>query len=194
METIANNKAALNCVEIWKDIVGYEGMYQVSNLGRVKSLNYNRTGKENILSTSKNKGYFNVVLSKKGFKPFTVRTHRLVAEAFIPNPQNKPQVNHIDGNKLNNNIENLEWNTASENQQHAYDTGLKISNWLNKKGKENHLSKIIYQYTKDLQFIKKWYCIMDAVRELNIKHSNISRCVNGKRKSTGGFRWSYTKL
>jgi len=200
METIANNKAALNCVEIWKDIVGYEGMYQVSNLGRVKSLNYNRSYKEKILkNTISNTGYFIICLIKfKLLKNFLV--HRLVAKAFINNKENKPQVNHIDGCKTNNNILNLEWSTAKENTQHAFKTGLnkipkgKQHHLYNKKGKQHHTSKTIYQYTKDLQFIKKWDSTMDVKRELNINDGNISSCALGKLKSAGGFRWSYTKL
>lgn len=170
-------------VEIWKDIVGYEGLYQISSFGRVKSLKF---GKERILSTSPNgSGYLNVVLCKKGFKPFNGGTHRLVALHFIDNPENKEQVNHIDGCKTNNKVENLEWNTSSENTQHSYDVG------LSKKGKDSTSSKIIYQYTLDNIFIKKWDCIRDVQRELNIKQSNISVCAKGKVKTAGGFRWSY---
>jgi len=107
-------------MEIWKDIKGYEGLYQISNLGNVKSLfRYKKT-----LKPFFRKQYFSVNLSKNNnFKTFTV--HRLVAENFIINPENKLQVNHIDGNKLNNNIDNLEWNTAKENTNHALLLGLK---------------------------------------------------------------------
>ena len=110
--------------EVWKDVVGHKGKYQVSNLGRVKSLsrkikcdhNAYRTIKERILKQSKN----NYCLVHLGQKSQNNTVHRLVAQAFIPNPENKRQVNHIDGNKLNNNITNLEWVTASENAKHAY--------------------------------------------------------------------------
>ena len=96
-------------MEIWKDIKGYEGLYQVSNKGRVKSLNYRRTGKEKILSSSPNSyGYLIVGLCKNGKqKPFYI--HRLVAEAFLTNPNNLLEVNHKDENKENNHVENLEW-------------------------------------------------------------------------------------
>ena len=118
--------------EIWKDIQGYEGMYQVSSHGRVKSLNYNKTGLEGILNPNNNgKGYLQVYLTKNK-KSKKVLIHRLVAQAFLYKPTDKNYVNHKDGNKSNNNVNNLEWCTRSENQQHAFDTGLinktKLSN------------------------------------------------------------------
>lgn len=108
--------------EIWKDVVGFEGLYMVSNLGRVKSLNYNHTGQERILRAN-GKRYLMVVLSKNK-KKYPLLVHRIVATAFAPNPQNKKTVNHIDGNKLNNNDWNLEWNTQSENHKAAFKLGL----------------------------------------------------------------------
>ena len=117
--------------EVWKDIEGYEGLYQVSTCGNVKSLpkvRRNGTGtyiqKERLLKPSNTStGYKKVELCKDG-KRKSFKVHRLVAIAFIPNPDNKPEVNHIDGNKINNNIDNLEWVTSSENSIHAYETGL----------------------------------------------------------------------
>ena len=124
--------------EIWKPIVGLEGIYEISSLGRVKSLSrlYNtgnklaqRIKEENILKPKASKvGYLVVTLSmgtRKDRK--TVKVHRLIANAFIPNPKNKPQVNHIDGNKINNSISNLEWSTAKENVHHAIGMGLRSS-------------------------------------------------------------------
>lgn len=118
--------------EVWKDIEGYEGLYQVSTCGNIKSLAKPRKNgngrsyiqKEKLLKQSfTTTGYKKVELYKDG-KRKSFKVHRLVAIAFIPNPDNKPEVNHIDGNKINNNIDNLEWVTSSENSIHAYETGL----------------------------------------------------------------------
>ena len=107
-------------VEIWKDIDGYEGLYQVSNLGRVKSLNYNHTGKERIRSSSKSSsGYCQIVLSKDGKKKIHL-IHRLVAMAFVDGYEEGLVVNHIDEDKNNNVYTNLEWCTQKENMKHSY--------------------------------------------------------------------------
>lgn len=108
--------------EIWKDIKGYEGKYQVSNYGSVKTLNYRRTGTARLLIPKNDKGYLAVGLYKNGKRKMFL-IHRLVAEAFIPNPENLPQVNHIDEDKTNNYVENLEWCTQSYNNN--YGTRLK---------------------------------------------------------------------
>ena len=113
--------------EVWKDIAGYEGAYQISNLGRVKSLprQGTRSTKEKIRAISlTHDGYERIRLIFKG-KDETKRVHRLVAEAFIPNPEKKETVNHIDGNKLNNSVSNLEWTDRHEQMHHAYKNNLK---------------------------------------------------------------------
>ena len=111
--------------EIWKDVVGYESLYQVSNLGNVKSMKYAYINKIRILTFHYNKkGYRRVHLTKNKIDKY-LSVHRLVAEAFIPNPNNYPQVNHKDGNKLNNSVDNLEWCTNEYNFQHALRFSLK---------------------------------------------------------------------
>lgn len=120
--------------EIWKGVDGFEGFYQVSNLGRVKSLERQaKHNRFNVMMTLREKylrpgisssTYITVILSD-GIKRKTFSLHRLLAIAFIPNPLNLPYINHIDGNKLNNNLSNLEWCTASENMKHAHRIGIK---------------------------------------------------------------------
>lgn len=178
--------------EIWKDVVGYEGYYKVSNMGRLKSLNRkvdHPSGKpvelkEIIRKTYKNFGYITVCLNKKG-KRKNVRVHRLVALAFIPNPENKPQVNHKNEIKHDNRLENLEWATAYENSIY----------------KDIHLRKRlapkkrrVYQYTKDMVFIKEWESIKKAIESLEKKKgfsSMISACCRRKRKTALGYIWRY---
>ena len=106
-------------MEIWKDIKGYEGLYQISNKGRVKTLGNNKTRKEKIRDGKIDRGYKRILLCKNGKKKQCL-IHRLVAEAFLPNPDNLPVVNHKDENKLNNNVENLEWCTQAYNVNYSH--------------------------------------------------------------------------
>ena len=164
-------------IEEWRDIKGYESLYQVSDFGRVKSLKgYHR--KEHILKARNNLyGYLTVGLSKKN-KSKRYKIHRLVAETFIPNLDNLPQVNHKDGNKLNNNVDNLEWCNRSYNMKHAYNNNLLKCRPVN-------------QYDMNGNFIKKWKGSEYAMIELGIWNVNIVNCCRGKRKTAGGFVWSY---
>lgn len=173
--------------EIWKDIEGYEGLYQVSNLGRTKSLKRKFVKEEKILTYTKNKkGYLQVSLTKNG-KTKTERVNRLVAKTFIPNPKNLPQVNHIDGNKLDNSIENLEWCDCKYNINEAWKIG------LNKKrfGRENNRSRKVEQYDLNGNFIRTWDTIKQAADKLKINTANIIACCQGKYKKSHGFIWRY---
>lgn len=129
-------------IEIWRDIPGYEGLYQISNYGRVKSLPKIRGRAlvgERILKWHILNEYPYVILCSNG-KVKNIAIHRLVATAFIENPDNKPIINHIDGNKLNWDISNLEWSTYSENTIHAYKTGLKDPKTCARYGKRKPLT------------------------------------------------------
>jgi len=178
--------------EIWRDIKGYEYLYQVSNLGRVKSVsrkvsrgNSFYTVKEKILNYGVDRlGYTRVVLSNKcNCRTFLV--HRLVAEAFIPNPNNLPYINHKDENPSNNCIDNLEWCTQKYNvnygttqQRHSITNG-----------------KSINQYDLQGNFINNWQSASHASRALGINRSNIWRCCNGytKKMNYKGYKWEYAE-
>lgn len=164
--------------EIWHDIENYKGLYQISNKGRVKSL---YKGSERILRPSwMTGGYLFVVLCKNGNQS-KQRIHRLVAQAFIPNPENKPQVNHKDECKTNNTVENLDWATAKENCN--YGTRNERSGYSR--------SKPITQYSKSGEFIRDWKGASEVERVLRINNSHIIECCKGKLKSAGGFIWRY---
>ena len=180
-------------MEIWKDIPNYEGLYQASNLGRIKSLkrkakkeyNNNRIVPERIMNGSKNEdGYLKVHFKNKEKNINKVLfIHRLVAETFIPNPKKLPQVNHKDGNKLNNNIDNLEWCSNLYNQQHA---------WKNKLHTPTiHKGISIKQYDLKGNFIKEYPSISSASKETKINISNIYYVLNKKRNMAGGYKWTY---
>ena len=165
--------------EVWKDIPEYEGLYQVSSMGNIKSFSKKKNGK-NLIPQKNKKGYYQILLYKNK-KPYTKKIHRIVAKAFIPNPDNLPQVNHIDGNKINNCMNNLEWCTNSENQIHAYKNGLE----------KPRFQRRIKQYDINGNYIKTFEYIRNAQKELNIDGSSISKCCKGKRKSAGGYIWKY---
>lgn len=175
--------------EKFLDIPGYEGRYQISNHGNVRSLNYQNTGKSKLLTPVKHHmGYLLVHLGVKKIKMI----HTLVAEAFIPNPEQKPFVNHIDGNKHNNDVSNLEWVTSKENMEHAIKTGLRDPHKNNKPmGDNNPTRRPILQYTLDGQFVKRWECISEAARQIGCNPSQINNNAVGRCKSCHGFIWRY---
>lgn len=207
-------------LEEWKPIKEYEELYEVSSFGRIRSLDkiiktHNRFGNMNkkikgkIIKEVINKktGYSQIILSKeKNKKMFLI--HRLVLENFIPNPENKPQVNHIDGNKQNNNLNNLEWCTRSGNIKHSFKTGLSHSNFKTQSGKKHHFYgkhhnenakkkmklshyKKVIQFDKNNNFIKEWNGIKEVEEVLKISNGNISECCKGNRKTAGGYIWRY---
>ena len=174
--------------EIWRDIKGFEGKYQVSNTGKVKSLNYRRTGKEGIMKASENEyGYLFVELCKDG-KTKTCRINRLVAQAFIPNPNNLPEVNHKNEDKTDNRVENLEWCNRSYNVN--YGTGIKRR--AEKRRNDQRISKPVISVDKVIGEILEFPSIMEASRQTGIDHRRIIDCLKGRIKSAGGYYWHYT--
>lgn len=175
--------------EEWRYVKGYEGMYLVSNFGNVKSLDRpisckGRKDKLRIISgkmkkpTLNDKGYLKVTLFKNGHGK-TREIQRIVAETFIPNPMNKPQVNHIDGNKTNNCVDNLEWATSHENMWHSANV---LKNAL----------KAVDQYDLKGNYIATYESAIDAARKNHIKPCSISNVIYGRRNKAGGYVWKMT--
>ena len=170
--------------EIYKDITGYEWLYQVSDMGNVYSLVSSRVLKPNLVL-----GYHQVGLSKNWVVKYYY-VHRLVALTFLPNPEAKREVNHIDGVKTNNSLSNLEWCTRSENLVHSRDV---LGNTLQGKFLGNSIAAVgVIQYDLDWNEIERFTSIRGASLATGVDEGNIPNACRGKRKSAGGYRWSYS--
>ena len=175
-------------LEIWRTAVvdgePYE-KYQVSNFGRMINLNYRGTGRAELMNPSEDKGgYLKVTLSKnREYK--TCNVHRLVAEVFLPNPDNLPEVNHIDEDKTNNRVENLEWKSHKGNCNHG------TRNKRMAKAKTNgKTSKKVLQFTLDGEFIREWPSTNECKRN-GFNQGNVAACCRGEIPHYKGFRWEY---
>ena len=192
--------------EEWKQIKEYENLYEISNTGKIRSIDKivnvsnqygakaKRVIKGRMLKQTFNGQYYVVGLYKNNqMKQHFI--HRLEAQTFIENKNNFTCINHKNGNKLDNRIENLEWCTKSYNTIDAWKNGLiKIpkgnkNKMYGKFGKKANASKSVYQYDKNMNFIKKWNCQKDIERELGYKQSCISNCIIGNSKSSHGYIW-----
>lgn len=176
-------------MEVWKDIDGYNGKYQVSNLGNVRSFSRWKNG--GLLKPGINtNGYYSVNLVKDGRKNTQlINIHRLVAMTFLDNPKGLREVNHKDGNKLNNAVDNLEWVDRFENIRHAVRTGLIPY----KSGADNCNARAVVQKTKDGKVVREWGCIADIHRELGFATNGIVCCCRKKPKyhTAYGYIWEY---
>lgn len=166
-------------IEAWKDIEGYEGHYEVSTFGRVRNKRTGRVLKEGTYYN----GYSKITLSKNSVTK-TYLVHRLIAQAFIPNPENKPQVNHKDENKTNNHADNLEWMTAEENVNY----GTRNDRVAKAKGKP------VSQWTLDGKFVACFPSAAYAEQYCGIGKNEVARVANGKRKTAHGYIWRYEEL
>ena len=171
--------------EIWKDIKGYEGLYQISNLGQVKSLarpinNFNQCcGKDKILKGGIKRGYRQVILLKDKKRKYA-SVHRLVAEAFLPNPRNLPIINHKDENKLNNKVDNLEWCTVKYNTNYG--------NCVAKRAESK--KKAVYAIDKKGN-ITYYKSITDAAKALNVNPFHIYGCCDKNNLTAYGYKWKH---
>lgn len=175
-----------NYFEEWKELKDFEEFYEISNMGRI----YSKRKKKIMTVLDHNCGYVQINLIGKGFKTHKY-IHRLVAEHFLPNEENKPMVNHKDGDKTNNKVENLEWATAKENQQHSRNV-LKHESYKIPVvyGKDHHHSKKINQI-KDGKVINTFFGCGEAFRATGINKSNIWSVLKGNRPKAGGYEWKY---
>ena len=188
-------------LEIWRTAVYdneiYEGLYKVSNWGKILSLNYRNTGKPDLMTPGKRKdGYFQVQLRKNGERK-TCFVHRLVAQTFLPNPENLPEVNHIDENKTNNFVflnedgtvnkekSNLEWKNHKENSNHGT-----RNERIAKANTNGKLSKRVLQLSLDGELIKEWESTNECGRN-GFNKGNVAACCNGKLPQYKGFKWCY---
>lgn len=168
-------------MEKWKSIKGFENLYEISNMGNIKSLGNKKNHSKIIyLKKGENRGGYEYVVLQNNKKIKSKLVHRLVAEAFIPNPENKKQVNHIDGNKKNNCVENLEWNTPSENILHSFKIKLRKPTWKN-----------VLQYDLDNNFIASYNSVKEAGEKTGVFKNGISKCCRNELKTSGGYKWKY---
>jgi hypothetical protein len=171
-----------------REIEGYEGVYAIDKDSTIYNVQTKRVKHPSI----GNHGYHAIDLYKNGERT-TFLVHRIMAATFLPNPTNKRTVNHKDGNKLNNNIDNLEWATYSENNKHSYSKLGRKAYMTGRFGRLNHNSKPVLMYAKNGNLLQKYDSIMDAERATGILNNAIVQCLKEKTKTAGGYKWRYAQ-
>ena len=178
--------------ELWLPIPDWNGFFEISNWGRVRSLS-RRYVVKNIIRTPE--------FGKDGYLVFTLNTsakkkkiiaHRVVGKLFIPNPTNKPQINHKKAIKVDNRVSQIEWTTEKENREHAVQMGLVSKAWLGKTGKNHPSSRIVYQYDLEAALIEEWESATEVSKSFGVNRSTIAKYCR-EDKISFGFRWSYNK-
>jgi len=177
--------------EIWKPVVGFEGIYEISSFGNIRKISATKFERKSVgnLVPYLNKFYLRIYLTGGGGKFRHAKIHRLVAEAFIPNPENKPQVNHINCIKTDNRVENLEWATNSDNQLHAYANGLqpkRNGGWVIKDKSRNFKAKRILNMETGERFLS----IRDAADSVGMSKYVLSQSLRGTTKKDFGFAYA----
>lgn len=178
--------------EIFKDIEGYTGRYQISNTGRVKTLKRQGTDERILVGCIDRTGYLRVNLIDEVGNTKSYGVHRLVCLNFLTNPEEKRTVNHKDGNKLNNQLSNLEWMTHGENHKHSYDELGRQSHMKGKSGKAHPNAKAVTRRCKVTGEVNHYETVRQAGNAGEFSEGHISSCCNGKRKSHKGFYWNFT--
>ena len=183
--------------EKWRPIKGYEGLYDISSFGEVKSLARTVNSKSGGRKVPERILKINIDTQKYAYVPLSnvnrknAHIHRLVAEAFIDNPENKKEVNYINGIKTDNRVENLEWSTRSDNIKHAFRTGLCVPAALGKTGDKHHCSKSILQHDLQGKLINRFGSMREASKIVGVSHNSICANASGKVRSPKLYIWKY---
>lgn len=184
--------------EFWKPVSGFEGLYEVSDIGRVRSVFYRKSRGPIIMKFYRHSNYYGdddnryrIVTLWRDKRKYKIFVHRLVAEAFLPNPDKKKEVDHINGIRYDNRVDNLRWVTRSENRQNPISKQRMREAHRGCFGSLNSHHHSVSQFTLDGKFIRQWESISAAVREIGIGQSSISLCCSGRYKSAGGYIWRY---
>lgn len=180
--------------EAWRDIPWYEWLYKASTLGRIKSFKDRWVIRECILSSHKNQWWYECVRLHKWWNSKLYLLHRLIAQTFLDNHENKSQVNHKNWIRYDNRLENLEWNTPSENNKHSFKFLWRVTYSAWRRWSDSVRAIQVIQLMKDNTYIKQWGSIIEVRRELWISMYGIISCCKGRQKTSWWFKWKYVSV